>query len=57
VQQGIGDLFVRRPDKAGKGGAGDPHPFRRLLMVGPVQIGKPYRLDLVERHNDLLKHA
>jgi len=40
--------FSRAFKDAGEGRAGNAHPFRRSLLVKPLEIGQPKGLELIE---------
>jgi hypothetical protein len=54
VRQGIGHSPASLGEDSGKGGPGDTHPGRSLLLVEPLKVRKAKGLKAVERHRDLL---
>jgi len=49
------NLVTRRFNEPREGRPRDVHPFCRLGVFEPLVIGKPYRLELVERKDHLLQ--
>jgi len=55
--QGAGDLVAGALDDPAEGRAGYVHPLRGLILVEPLEVGEPERLELVECQPYQLKSA
>jgi hypothetical protein len=55
VEQGVSYLLSTRPQHPVKGGTGNIHPFRTLLLLQPLKILEAYRLNFLDGKTYLIK--